>query len=59
MKLPISLKLALNYLRPNKSTVSIINIISTLGVLLGRCVNYSFVNNEWLWSNMERKNIKC
>ncbi len=38
MKLPISLKLALNYLRPNKSTVSIINIISTLGVLLGVAV---------------------
>lgn len=38
MKLPISLKLALNYLRPNKSTVSIINIISTLGVMLGVAV---------------------
>ena len=38
MKLPISLKIAFKYLRPNKSTVSIINIISTLGVLLGVAV---------------------
>ena len=38
MKLPISLKIAFKYLRPSKSTVSIINIISTLGVLLGVAV---------------------
>ena len=38
MKLPISFKMALKYLRPSKSTVSIINIISTLGVLLGVAV---------------------